>query len=73
MLPLTRGVFRGSFGGQTPPPLLRKFFNLLGFFKKKMTKPKFSRQYKKFLNPLPQKFLDKPLPLTELILNDINI
>jgi len=52
-----------GFGDQTPPPFLRKIFNLLGFLKKKMPKPplNFPVHTKKFLKPLLFKNLDTPL------------
>jgi len=42
---------------QTPPPPLRKNFQFARGFQEKNAKtpPKFSRPYKKFLKPLPQK------------------
>jgi len=53
-LGVIRGVFRGGgVGGQPPPLFWKNFFNLLGFFEKKILKPlpKFFRPYKKISKP----------------------
>jgi len=49
-----------DFGGGL---FLEKFFNLLGFFKKKIAKPplNFPVHTKKIQNPSLEKFLDTPL------------
>jgi len=52
-------AYSGGGGGVDPqnPPFLRKFFQFARVFQEKNAKtpPKFSRPYKKFLKPLPQK------------------
>ena len=72
---LSRGVSRGGFGGQAPPPRRENFFNLQGFFEKKIRKPplNFSFHTKKFKNPPPLwgAFLATPLRLRN-DMSDIN-
>jgi len=67
----SRGVFReGIWGPNSPPHFLGVFFNLLGFFKKKIPKPpKLSRPYKKMSDPCHEKFLDMALNTSAIKIN----